>query len=902
MTGAVHVDRATGAARDSRRARWLRRGLDTYISLPLFALALLAGMWVLSLHEIDLGRQRVRAAAVDAVGEVLGTYEAQVARSVDSIDQTLRVMKYAVERSGVRGALPELAREGLLPSGMVFTVSVVDRDGMTVASSPQAHAISVAEQAYFLYHQQRDSGGIFVSHAQRDAGNADAHLHFTRRLDDGRGNFAGVVMVETDPAYFTSGYERSRLGERGMLGLVGPDDVVRALRVGDQVSYGQQVPAGQGQVDVGDGVARFSAARELHLVPLRVVAGLDEAEQMAPFERETRDKIWAIAMASVGLAIGTALLWIWAWQGARDRARVRRARETFAAASAASLDAFFVLREIRDANHVITDFRFIDVNARAERMTGMTRDQLRDLTLMEMIPSARKTGMFQLLVDASQDGGVHEREWENTTQPRYPRWMQKQVVSVEGGIVAIVRDITERKLAEERMLHLAHHDALTGLPNRIRITERLNQMVDGARADSGSVMVAFIDLDGFKLVNDGLGHNAGDELLKVVAERMAGCVRPGDTVGRFGGDEFVLMLDAAAGAADATAVIERVRHAVLQSICVAGQEVQVSCSIGVAVYPHDGDNAETLLMHADAAMYRAKDLGKNNYQFYTREMNVNIEEKLRLMEGLRIALDQQQFRLMYQPKVELRTGRIFGCEALVRWDDPARGVIGPDRFIPLAEESGMIVALGEWVLRTACFQNQAWQDAGLAPLRISVNVSPRQFEEQGLVDRVARALADSGMNPHWLELEVTEGVIMRDLAQAVAKMAQLRAMGVFLSIDDFGTGYSSLSALKSFPISTLKIDKSFVRDLGRSDGDEAIASSIIELAHRLKLRVIAEGVETEQQRSFLSDNGCDELQGYLISRPLPAEQLALLLPVPGLAPSLSPSSSTLPALQPALAT
>ena len=854
-------------------ARWLRRGLDTYISLPLFALALLAGLWLLSWHDIEQGRERARAAAVNTVGEILGTYEAQVARSVDSIDQTLRVMKYAVERSGSPGALTELAREGLLPPSMVFAVSVADRDGMVLASNPRAQPHSVADQAYFLYHQQRDSGGIFVSHAQRDAIKSDAHLHFTRRLDDAHGNFAGIVMLETDPAYFTSDYERSRLGERGMLALVGADDVVRALRVGDQVSYGQQLPAGG--VDVDDGVKRFAAARELHQVPLRVVAGLDENEQMAPFERETRDKLWVMAMVSLVLIVGTVLLWIWAWQGARNRTRVRRARETFAAASAASLDAFFVLREVRDAGNAITDFRFIDVNARAERMTGMSRAELCSMTLLEMIPEAQKGGMFQLLVQASEDGGVHEREWENTTQPRYPRWMQKQVVSVEGGIVAIVRDITERKLAEERMLHLAHHDNLTGLPNRIRITERLSQMV----ADGGSVMVAFIDLDGFKLVNDGLGHNAGDELLKVVAERMAGCVRAGDTVGRFGGDEFVLMLDAegADQSARATAVIERVRHAVLQSMCVAGQEVQVSCSIGVAVYPHDGGDAETLLMHADAAMYRAKDLGKNNYQFYTREMNVNIEEKLRLMEGLRVALDLQQFHLMYQPKVDMRSSRIFGCEALVRWDDPARGVIGPDRFIPLAEESGMIVALGEWVLRTACFQNQAWQDAGLAPLRISVNVSPRQFEEQGLVDRVARALADSGMEPRWLELEVTEGVIMRDLAQAVEKMGQLRAMGVFLSIDDFGTGYSSLSALKSFPISTLKIDKSFVRDLGRSDGDEAIASSIIGLAHRLKLRVIAEGVETEQQRSFLSENGCDELQGYLISRPLPPERLALML-------------------------
>jgi EAL domain-containing protein (putative c-di-GMP-specific phosphodiesterase class I) len=300
----------------------------------------------------------------------------------------------------------------------------------------------------------------------------------------------------------------------------------------------------------------------------------------------------------------------------------------------------------------------------------------------------------------------------------------------------------------------------------------------------------------------------------------------------------------------------------------------------VAVYPNDGGDAGTLLMNADAAMYRAKELGKNNIQFYTREMNASIEEKLVLLEGLRSALDDGQFRLVYQPKVDLRTGRVFGVEALVRWDHPEHGVIGPDRFIPLAEESGMIIALGDWVLRSACAQNRAWQRAGLAPLRISVNVSPRQFEDPQLVERVQRALADSGLAAEWLELEVTEGVIMRDLQQAVAKMAAVRAMGVSLSIDDFGTGYSSLSALKSFPISTLKIDKSFVRDLGRSSGDEAIASSIIGLAHRLKLRVIAEGVETEQQRSFLRENGCDEMQGYLFSRPLPPEQLALLLVAP----------------------
>jgi diguanylate cyclase (GGDEF)-like protein/PAS domain S-box-containing protein len=868
--------------KDSWRARWMRRGLDTHVSLPLFALMLLVAIWVVSFHEIDAEREHAEEAAADTLREMLGTYEAQVARSLDGIDQTLRLLKYAVERKGALGALPELGREGLLPPGVVFVVSIVDRNGVTVASNPRALPISVADQSYFKFHQQHDGGSTYVSQAARDVANTEWHLHFTRRIDDDDGNFGGIVIVETDPAYFTSSYERSRLGEQGMLGLVGADGVVRALRIGDKLSFGQRLDMRGDVVNLPDGLRRYSGMRALHGVPLNVVVGLDEKGPMAGFDRHRTEKIWEAVVASAVLLFVSALLWLWSWQGARSRGHVRRAQETYAAASAASLDAFFVMREVRDGAGEIVDFVFVDANSRAEQMTGYSKRELCARTLCELMPQARSNGMFEHLVQAMRLGGVHESEWENTMPQLRARWLHQQVVPVENGVVAIVRDISERKLAEERMLHLAHHDALTGLPNRSLISDRLELAIAQAQRSAGSVLVAFIDLDGFKLVNDGLGHNAGDELLKVVADRMTACLRAGDTVGRFGGDEFVLLLTETGAVADAAQVLERVREEVLRSIVLSGQEVQVSCSIGVAVYPHDGGDAETLLMHADAAMYRAKDMGKNNCQFYTCEMNAHIEEKLALLEGLRCALDEGQFHLLYQPKVDLRDGRVFGVEALVRWQHPQHGVIGPDRFIPLAEESGMIVALGDWVLRTACAQNRAWQLAGLAPLRISVNVSPRQFEEQGLVQRVALALADSGLAAEWLELEVTEGVIMRDLAQAVAKMAEVRAMGVSLSIDDFGTGYSSLSALKSFPISTLKIDKSFVRDLGRNAGDEAIASSIIGLAHRLKLRVIAEGVETEQQRSFLRENGCDEMQGYLFSRPVSPQQLVALLPAPKL--------------------
>jgi diguanylate cyclase (GGDEF)-like protein/PAS domain S-box-containing protein len=573
-----------------------------------------------------------------------------------------------------------------------------------------------------------------------------------------------------------------------------------------------------------------------------------------------------------------ALAWFWTWQGARARRHIRRAQETYAAASEANMDAFFVLRSMHDEKGTITDFKIATANTRAEQMSGHSKPALQGQTLCNWLPQARHNGIFKRLVRIATEGGVHQEEWENNMPQLNAGWIHAQVVGVEGGAVMIVRDITERKEAEHRIFHMALHDALTGLPNRSLIDDRLRQAIAEAQREHYAVHVAFIDLDGFKLVNDGLGHTAGDLLLKEVAGRMAACLRKHDTVGRFGGDEFVLVLPQQKNDMAPTAsLLERVREAVIGPVVLDEQEVRVSCSIGVAMYPRDGEDADTLLMNADAAMYRAKETGKNNVQFYTQEMNSSLEEKLALLDGLRKALDDNQLYVEYQPKADLSSGLLFGVEALVRWRHPERGMIRPDIFIPLAEECGMIGAIGDWVLQQACHQARAWQVAGLPPITVSVNVSPRQFDDLRLVARVVEALNASGLAAGLLELEVTESLIMRDVGQAVAKMRELEAKGVALSIDDFGTGYSSLSSLKRFPISRLKIDKSFVRDLDTSADDRAIARAIISLAHELDVRVIAEGVETVQQRDFLQANGCDEMQGYLLSRPVAPQEIAVLL-------------------------
>ncbi|UVW30169.1 EAL domain-containing protein [Massilia sp. H6] len=908
---------ATPPQRARRRnlARLLGRGLETHIALPLFALLLVLALWLATFHVIRTEERAVREAAREATRELVDTYEAQLARSLSAIDQTLRVVQYAVAMNGADAALGTMSAKGLLPPGLVFRVAITNDAGRIVASNPPEHAgTDASRDSWFTFHRDHRGNAPYVSQA---VGQHEPHVVFSRRINHANGRFAGVATVAVDPAFFTSSYEYSRQGQRGMLGMAGSDGVVRALRIGDTVSWGQRMASDEPDTIVlaasaPDGELRYRSMRPLSGFPLVTMVGLSESEQMAPFRQQRRTWLLAASGITALLAVVVLLVSVWSWQLAKSRRRERLAQETYAAASEASLDAFFVLRTVPGLGGKAADFVIETTNSRAEELTGLTKHRMQGLSMTRLLPAHLGGGIFEDLSAVATDGTAREAEWlAQQPPPRPDRWLHRQMVPVEGGVVAIVRDITERKLTEQRIRHLAHHDDLTGLPNRSLLRDRLGQAIRDAQRKGGSVGLAFIDLDGFKLINDGLGHNAGDELLKVVGARMGRCLRRNDTLARFGGDEFVILLPDLSGDPMAiTPLLEKVRQAVTEPVEVEGQEVQVSCSMGVVLYPRDGVDANTLMMNADAAMYRAKE-NKDSFQFYASEMNACVEEKLVLLEGLRSALDaciihrdrpqDCQFQLLYQPKVDLRTGVIFGVEALIRWNHPEHGLISPLRFIGLAEESGLIVPLGEWVVRTACAQAMAWRAAGLPPLVVSVNVSARQFEEKRLVERIAGALRDTGLPPEALEVEVTESSIMRDLARAVEKMREIEAMGVSLSIDDFGTGYSSLSALKSFPISRLKIDKSFVSDLADNLDDQAIAMAVISLGHKLNLRVIAEGVETEQQRDFLRANDCDEMQGYLFSRPVPADHITAMLATasdPGmLAPDGGAGAMLVPAAQ-----
>jgi len=529
------------------------------------------------------------------------------------------------------------------------------------------------------------------------------------------------------------------------------------------------------------------------------------------------------------------------------------------------------------------DNRIVDLNPAFTRHTGYTLDDLRGENPSRLASGHTPRENYQTMWTALEQIGYWQGElWDRRKDgDSYPKWTSISVIRDDKGevsnYIASFTDISERKAAEERIHQLAHHDALTGLLNRFSLESRLEQALLSARRGHQQLAVLFIDMDRFKIINDTLGHHAGDALLVEVARRLQSCVRESDIVARLGGDEFIVVLTGMEASMAAATVAAEIVSKLNEPYIIAGQPLHSSPSVGISTFPADGEDVETLMRNADTAMYHAKEQGRNNYQFFTSAMNTAASERLALERDLRTALAEGQFELHYQPQLCTADSRVCGVEALVRWHHPERGLIPPLKFIPIAEETGLIEPLGEWVLDEACRQQAAWRAQGIHGIHVAVNLSAHQLRSPTLANRVREILDKHGLEAGDLELEVTESVAMDNPERAIGQLNALRELGVGLAIDDFGTGYSSLAYLKLLPIQILKLDRTFVRDIESDENDAAISAATLALAHSLGLKVVAEGVETIAQRDYLAAHQCDFLQGYLFSKPLPAKEATAFL-------------------------
>lgn len=604
--------------------------------------------------------------------------------------------------------------------------------------------------------------------------------------------------------------------------------------------------------------------------------GIWQAEFSAPRAAYPPSNRWMPAIATSSALLGTLALFLVVRQfrfishrSHRQHQSTSMALQLRERAIEASANAIIVCRA------QAPDYPVEYVNPAFERMTGYSAHEIlgKNLRILHRADRDQK-GLEEIraIVRENREGHAKLRNYRKDGSMFWTDIRIAPVTNISGEVthfVAAKYDITDTKKYEEELEFQANHDALTGLPNRSLLQDRLKQSIAHAKRINERFWVAFLDLDRFKYVNDTMGHSAGDQLLQQVTSRLRLVLRETDTIARHGGDEFVLLIGAEDTGMPGTAIVQRVMEALAQPIEICNQFFFITSSIGIATYPTDGEDAETLIKNADIAMYRAKELGRNNFQFYSPALNAKALDRLKLEKDLRIAIERNEFELHYQPQQAITDGQITGFEALIRWNHPLHGTIAPERFIALAEETGLIVPIGYWVIRSACLQNREWHNAGLHQARVAVNVSARQFSEKNFVSTIVEILEATNLPPCYLELELTEGMVMENTEHTINVLSQLKEVGVTISIDDFGTGYSSLAYLKRFPLDMLKIDRSFVRDIAIDNDDRSIVNAVISLAHSLHLTVIAEGVEDEAQLQYLRQQHCDFVQGYYISKPMP---------------------------------
>jgi diguanylate cyclase (GGDEF)-like protein len=844
----------------------------------------IAAIWIATFARIEAENNEIEELAYVQAKALSNSYAVQLKRTVDQIDQITLNLQYLWKKTNGAVNLEEQAASGLYPLSAKLYISISDKDGIGITSTIGGGQISVADREYFQFHKFRTDTRLRVENALsigRRSGKTV--VRFSRRLEDVNGNFDGVISIGVEPGYLASFSDENSLGSHDFMSVRHQEGKLLVTKKGKEIKGLEahrtpplfEEPSGVVRVSGSayvDNEPRVLAWQKLDGFPLISYVGLAEGRHFASQQAAARLYCIIAAVATAFLMIAAMAGMFFSCRLAWRKKQADEIKNTYHLAVDTSHEGFYMMRPLFDAKNAIEDFVVEDCNERGAQLIGLAKNDLIGAKL-SIIYSGQQ-GIFRHAMEA----GFYEDEIiAQAATSEEKTWIHRRLVRSGMGLAVTLRDITESKLHEQTLRKIANTDALTGLPNRHWLLANLPQWLATAQAEGSLLAVLYIDLDGFKNINDSLGHSAGDSLLKEVAIRLQSLMRESALIARLGGDEFTIVLKQVSTKQEVEQVAARITQAFRKPFEISGRKSTFGTSVGISLFPQDGDSQEVLLQKADIAMYAAKEDGKGRYRFYAHELYERINSQLEKEHQISQAVLEDQFVMHYQPRANTITGELTGLEALVRWNHPVRGLVYPDEFIPLAEQTGLIIRLGEMIIEKVVAQLAFWKQQGEEIVPVSVNISANQFNSGGIVELIQVLLDKYDIPAAMLEVELTESTMMNEAEHVLAQIYQLNKMGVKMHVDDFGTGYSSLSRLQEFNLHVLKIDRAFTSQLGQSREAEILFNTIVKMANALSMGVIAEGVETEEQLEIIQSLSCEEVQGYYLSKPIPAELITQAL-------------------------
>lgn len=862
------------------------KGLKRICLIPTAAVIVIASVWGITTYKNYVLTEQSQAAAYKRVALFNQSFTQYNERMIRGHDLTARTVGFLYGENVPKPIVRQFVNNIREHSGNTASIVIADHTGQVVIPDQYAKH-SIADRQYFLHHQQFVTDDLYIHEPILSRLSGKNIVSVARRINQTDGGFAGIVIVGITPDSFIPSAEASTLGQRGFMGVVGMDTKYRSYQLGNgRISTGTiKIPGldkshnGQTVVPASyfpDGKSRMVVWNKVPGYPLITVSGVDIEEEFASAVSEKDDNISTASYISLAFLLaaigGTSAQLLF------ERRRVRDSvvHDAYRSAVEVSHDGFFVLEAIRDNDNNIIDFVCIDSNTQAATLIGRP-----DKSMMHMRITDIFDGDFGVRLTRGYAKLMTNNESVAKTAVHIPydcalknKWIDYRVVPYQNGVTITVLDVTTEKQSTENAARQKVHDAVTDLPNRLGFLNAMPEILNKAAAFKSQVALFIIDVDDFKVVNDTYGYSQGDTLLKMISERLAGIIRTDDLVCRMGADEFAMVLTGKLDPTNLSDTAARVIQKLSQPFYLDDKTIRVSASVGVSVFPDQCADTTQLLQYADLAMNSAKNGGKNAYKFFEEDLYEQADRRMSLEQDLRIALERNELFLLYQPKIDLKSQKIVGMEALIRWRSPSRGLVSPLDFISIAEKTGLILPIGNFVIEQACRQIVAWRQAGRTPLPVSVNISPKQLSKGDLVDIIKQALDKYEVPAELLQIELTESSMMDDVASSQKQMQLIKSLGVKILIDDFGTGYSSLALLKKFEVDVLKVDRSFVMDIPGDPEDCAILQAIVSMANALHMEVVAEGVETAEQVIFLQKQGCESCQGFHYSKPISAEEMA----------------------------